>query len=401
MKSAVIGNLKRFWNRYKEENPTIQLSLPVVGGFAANIPISSAKGKIKKTRSGLNDQDKQSPFVESDTDKLIEFYYKYELEKEYKFCRSPYAETIPLRQGAEGFSYGHDVNQLSIVFINAQFTPPDYLHEHSQQSVALFKALNKIRFDESSEQWQNDYSIRITHFDPQEKKVYIQPASYFDQISTNLTLDWASGLLGDDDTFTIRNQYEKNHSGCLPPLKSSVLANTLGVAVVVVNPTTKEVLIPIRGNEQAIMDNGIGKFHCSASGVFAWDPEQPMDTDLSFEFFSLGMEKEIESEIGLKRSDYNLIPLAFSRELVRGGKPQLFFIAETDLDISSIQSQMKMAEESWEFLDIESIDEANPMYQYINAPANAPQEMFTYEGWMALRVAMAYFYSTEPPFNAC
>ena len=397
---AVIGSLKRFWNRYKEENPTIQLSVPIVGGFAANIPISSDKGKIKKTRSGINYKDEKSTFVESNTDSLIKFYYKYELEKEYKFCRSPYAETVPLRQGAQGFSYGHDVDELSIIFINAQFTPPDYLAKHAEQSIEFFKQLNKIRVDSVSNEWQNDYSIRITNFDVKDKKIYIHPATYFDQISTNLTLDWASGLLGDDD-FTIRNHYEKNHNGCLPPLKSSVLANTLGVAVMLVNPKTKEVLIPIRGNEQAIMDNGTGKFHCSASGVFAWDQGQSIPSNLSFEFFSSGMEKEIESEIGLKRTDYNLIPLAFSRELVRGGKPQLFFIAETDLDIGSIQSNMKMAEESWEFMDIESISEGNAMYDYINAPLSAPQEMFTYEGWMALKVAMAYFYSTEPPFNAC
>ncbi len=62
---------------------------------------------------------------------------------------------------------------------------------------------------------------------------------------------------------------------------------------------------------------------------------------------------------------------------------------------------MKMAEENWEFIDIGDINENNPMYEYIASPLNAPQEMFTYEGWMGLKIAMAYFYSTEPPFNAC
>ena len=113
------------------------------------------------------------------------------------------------------------------------------------------------------------------------------------------------------------------------------------------------------------------------------------------------MEKEIESEIGLKPEQYNLIPLAFTRELVRGGKPQLFFIAETTLDIGNIQSEMKMAEESWEFINIEDVTENNPMYEYIKSPLSAPQDMFTYEGWMAMKIAMAYFYKTEPPFSAC
>ena len=122
---------------------------------------------------------------------------------------------------------------------------------------------------------------------------------------------------------------------------------------------------------------------------------------MSFDFFYKGIEKEIKSEIGLRPNQYNLIPLAFTRELVRGGKPQLFFIAETTLDIASIQSEMEAAEESWEFISIESIDESNPLYNYIESPLSAPQEMFTYEGWMAMKIAMAYLYKTEPPFRAC
>jgi len=93
---AVIGSLKRFWERYKEENPTIQLSVPIVGGFAANIPLSE-KGKIKRTRVGVNTQDSKTSFVEFKTEKLIQFYNQYELEKEYKFSRSPYAETGHLK----------------------------------------------------------------------------------------------------------------------------------------------------------------------------------------------------------------------------------------------------------------------------------------------------------------
>lgn len=83
---AVIGSLKRFWERYKEENPTIQLSIPILGGFAANIPLAE-KGKIKRTRAGMNTLDKKTSFVESRTENLIKFYNKYESQKEYKFCR--------------------------------------------------------------------------------------------------------------------------------------------------------------------------------------------------------------------------------------------------------------------------------------------------------------------------
>lgn len=397
---AVIGSIKRFWIRYKEENPTIQVSVPIVGGFSANIPLSE-KGKIKPTRKGTDSKDKKTPFIESDTSKLLQFYTKYESEKEYKFCRAPYAETVPLRKGNKGFSYGKDVEELEVVFVDAKFVPPDSLLEHSEKAVDLFKDIGKVRFDEESGEWQNDCSVRVAKLDLEENKIHIQLATYFDQVGTNLSLDWASGVLGDDDNLTIRNDLEKHSDGRLTPLRSSVLANTLGVAVVVINPETKEVLIPIRGSEQAIMHEGEGKFHCSASGVFAWRESDFDKNNLSFDFFSRGMEKEIESEIGLQPDQYELIPVAFSRELPRGGKPQLFYIAETSMDIKDIQSGMKYADESWEFINQEDIVGENPLYEYISSPSNAPQEMFTYEGWMSIKIAMAYFYSTEPPFSVC
>lgn len=396
---AVIGNFKNYWERYKDANENIQLTVPFVG-VTLNIPLGE-NGKMKRTRSGSDTEDMNTPFIESNTQKLIKFYNQYELEKEYKFSRSPYAESTPLRKGNKGFSYGINVDELEIVFIDAQFKVPSYLTEHSEKAVKLFKDLKKVKVNNESGEWQNDYSIRITKLDLLNKKIHIQPATYFDQIATNLTLDWASEALGEDKSLTIRNKYEMSHSGRLPPLRSSILANTLGVAVVLINSDTQEVLIPIRGNEQAIMDNGLGKFHCSASGVFAWDESDKIENMLSFDFFSKGMEKEIENEIGLTPEQYNLIPLAISRELVRGGKPQLFFVAETSLDIANIQSEMKMAAESWEFINIEDIAESNPMYEYIKSPLSAPQEMFTYEGWMAMEIAKAYFYKTEPPFSAC
>lgn len=397
---AVIGSIKRFWERYKEENQNIQLSVPIIGGFTANIPLAE-KGKIKPTKVGTDALDQNSTFVEANTASLLKFYTKYESEKEYKFCRAPYAETIPLRKGLTGFPYGKNVDDLQIVFIDAKFSLPHYLLKHAEHAVEIFKKLKKIRFDEKTGEWQNDDAIRITKLDLAENKVYIQPATYFDQIATNLTLDWASGLLGEDSLLTIRNYVEKHQDGQLPPLRSSILANTLGVAVVLINPETQDMLIPIRGNEQAIMHGAAGKFHCSASGVFAWNETDNDKHALTFDFFIQGMAKEIESEIGLKPEQYELIPLAFTRELVRGGKPQLFFVAKTNLDIKTIQSDMKFAEESWEFIDQDSLTEDSPLYQYIQSPSNAPQELFTYEGWMAIKIAAAYFYSTEPPFSTC
>ncbi|WP_432695712.1 hypothetical protein ACQUQP_14330 [Marinobacterium sp. YM272] len=396
---AVIGKLSRFWERFKEENPNLQVSIPVVGGLSTNIPLSE-KGKMKSVRSGFDSNDKKSPFVQMDTEALIKYYSEYEAGKEYKFCRSPYAESVPLNINGKGFSYGKNVNDLQLVVISAKYTPPDHLIPHYQKSLELFKKIGKVIRDPETRNWENNKSVRISKFDLKDNVICIQPATYFDQIGTNLTMDWSSGFLSDDSTATIRNDIEKHDKNALPPLNSSILANTLGVAVVVLNPETKEVLIPIRGSEQAIMANGEGKFHCSASGVFEW-LDVNKKGELGFDFFMQGMEKEIKSEIGLDRELYELIPLTFSRELVRGGKPQLFFVAETNMDISTIKNEMKGAEESWEFIDESDLPEGSQLRGYIENPLEAPQNMFTYEGWMAMKIALAYMYDIEPPFLTC
>ncbi|MFA0708324.1 hypothetical protein AB4653_21705, partial [Vibrio sp. 10N.222.48.A3] len=104
--------------------------------------------------TGINAQDKIGLFVESNTNNLVKFYSQYELEKEYKFCRAPYAETIPLRKGNKGFSYGKNVDDLEVCFIDAKYQVPDYLKEHSEKAVELFKALGKIKIDDTSGEWQ-------------------------------------------------------------------------------------------------------------------------------------------------------------------------------------------------------------------------------------------------------
>ncbi len=106
------------------------------------------------------------------------------------------------------------------------------------------------------------------------------------------------------------------------------------------------------------------------------------------------MEKEIKDEIGITNDKYNLIPLAFSRELVRGGKPQLFL----DIDISALKAMMHNAEENWEFIKENDLPDDSPLKKHLHAPLEATQEMFSYEGFMAFKIIQAYMNRTDAPF---
>lgn len=391
---ATLGHLKRWWHRFKTENPNIPVSIGFVG---FNIPLSE-RGIIKPTRSGVDASDRDTPFLNNDIASLVAFYYKYEHGKEYKYGRAPYAETIPLKRGEKGFSYGADMNDLSITVLDVAYVPPEHMKEHCDAAIDLFKKLGRIRHSESG-QWENEDALRITEWNKPNNSVTLQRATYFDQVGTNLTLDWASRLLGGDETHTLRNNVERHDGGSLQALKDSALANTLGVAAVLVNPDTEEILIPIRGNEQAVMSEGSGLFHCSASGVFHWTDANAHPKELNFDFFEAGIKREIKTELNLERDEYELIPLAFSRELVRGGKPQLFFIAKTHLGMEEVSKRMEDATERWEFIDHANIPSDSELAKYLDSPLDAPAELFTYEGKMALDIAIAYLKKTEPPFS--
>jgi hypothetical protein len=394
---AVIGNLKHFFERFKKANSTVQVGIL---GLTTNIPLFETN-IIQPVRKRINLNDKKTPFVEQNINKLINFYYEYKKNKEFRFSSAPYADTIPLKENHKGFLYGVDINKLKIKTINAKYKPPLELQKHYDEAISLFKKLGKIRQNQNFE-WENNNCIKITEWNMDKQIITIQPATYFDQIGTNLTVDWASTFIDENNpSATIRNNIEGHEDGKLPKLKTSILANTLGVSVVLVNKITKDVLIPIRGVEQAIMTNGVGQFHCSASGVFELDNFPSNGEILKFDIFLNGMHKEIQEEIGLTKKFYELIPLAFSRELVRGGKPQLFFIAETELDIKDIKSKMSQATDTWEFIDEKSLSDNSELKKYINSPLEAPKNLFTYEGWMSLKIALAYLYDEEPPFMIC
>lgn len=392
---AVVGSVKNYIRRLRKENP----NLPVTFGFASvNIPLTE-EGKVKPSRRGEDFNDNAKGFIQEDLRAILSFYNSYEAAKEIVFCESPYVETVPLRKGGAGFEYGFDVEELSVRFLKAKYSPPVRIKSHCDHAVDMFKKLGRIKKKKDGE-WENDKTVKVADWNIDKGEVVIQPAEYFDQVGTNLTLDWASGHLGDSASMTLRNDIERTVGGALPKLKDSVLANTLGVAVVLIS-RGEDVLIPIRGNEQAVMIDGKGKFHCSASGVFSWEDVDLDYNEIDFDFFIDGMAREIESELGLLKEDCSITPLAFSRELIRGGKPQLFFIAETDKSIDEIRVSMKDAEESWEFISEDELPENSPLRSHLDAPMQAPQELFTYEGWMALAIAMAYIRDEEPPFAIC
>lgn len=367
---------RAFLRKLSHDNETIDAG----SSIKAKIPLN-LKNEPIETRVGFKKND-TSDFYESNFNKLYHFYSGYQNTDEYH-QGILYADIIALH--SEGVypirKTSIAVKDIKINISRLSYKIPISLKAHAKYAVETFKELGKIKKINDSCEWENNESLSFSSICPNTGKIEACKAYYFDQIATNISLDWRSKKLP-DTRLTIRNSnsLERPVNGKLKSLDDSILANTLGVAVILYS-SELEAFVRVRSNTLAsITKKGL---HCSASGVFEMEGGiKPGEYD--FSIFEQAIKNEIKSEIGIINSDYKLYPVAYARELPRGGKPQLFFVAVTSLSKTEIIERSRKADESWEF-----VDEENEDFSGFKSFSELSEIMdsFTYEGWACLRLA--------------
>ncbi|MBP6230441.1 MAG: hypothetical protein KA397_02140 [Paludibacteraceae bacterium] len=180
--------------------------------------------------------------------------------------------------------------------------------------------------------------------------LYIEKASYYDQVATNLSLDYPlngqeSALLGANtlrEWDMVQSDTPKDN---LPTLESSKLANTIGVAL--------GVIVKNKQGEKIFLT----RQRTSTVAVAANKHVLPFSFSLNFEpsDFTIGQEKsffelikpdfinEQAEELGIESDLFNfenVKPLALCRELCRGGKPQLFCEIELNICFEEITKRI-------------------------------------------------------------
>lgn len=188
---------------------------------------------------------------------------------------------------------------------------------------------------------RNDRVVRLTKVTKMNKGVVqltVQKATYHDQARSNLILDYVA--LPDNPDTTLRQQLAQKYGRRLPPLSEPRLANNVGVACLLFYREAGRYVpyLVKRVGKVGVMPGGI---HCTASGAAEW----PGSNGCSFdEYFTCDMFREIEEEIGLKKSDIEDLRLvALCREFLRAGKPQLFFAGITSLSREELRERRKNA----------------------------------------------------------
>jgi hypothetical protein len=175
----------------------------------------------------------------------------------------------------------------------------------------------------------------------------VERARFFDQARTNLTLDYP---IRRDNRHTTLRQLDLGPAGTLRDLSESILVNSLGVSALVGYRKSHQwyFFCKTRKADDAIHENMLG----STSGVAELIPGQRI-CDL-VAFGEAEMLREFYNESGLRCGHVlRIVPLAFARELIRGGKPQFFFFIEIEEVAPNAfkESFRKSAEGMSEFYD--------------------------------------------------
>lgn len=217
------------------------------------------------------------------------------------------------------------------------------LEPFADPRVEQLRDLGFSRLREVGKYWHDSATIRVSQISKTDQgvRLAVQRASYKDQARSNLILDFR----GDGEGPTLRQALLAETPGLLPQLDDRRLANSLGVTILVFYRDDQGRLVPFlvpRTRGTAVMNRGM--WSDSASGAAEW-PHDEINTQPTFEAYVLDdLFTELKDEIGLERADVPVVlPMAIGREIMRAGKPQIFFIGFTPLSRADLLTRMEAA----------------------------------------------------------
>lgn len=262
---------------------------------------------------------------------------KLMVEDELKDVRFPYKEII-------NYSNSDCRISLSQTELTEEFALSDSLIAETENAFEMFTHERNIS--------SNDISLRIKELVAMPQggfRCVLQKAHYYDQIRTNLTIDCQLGGLQED---TLRTR-DFGRDRSLRPFDQSILTNTIGACAVWVMSRRSTIsqkggkyfyLLPRKKNT-GIYNGMLG----TISGVVKAPACDKFSTSTLEDYIAGEVRREFYEETGvdslikrgsLSENDIQIIPLAFTRDLVRGGKPQFFFLISTPY---LAQSELKYA----------------------------------------------------------
>jgi len=223
------------------------------------------------------------------------------------------------------------------------------LHDDFRSSQEMLAATQRAfdRFKSKRMLISDDTSVRIKLLKYNGNNRWncdLQRAKYSDQVRTNLTLDFPMDSVIEETMRTL----DLDDGNTLRPFDTSILANTIGVSAIWIMRKTSNLnrrgknlyfMMP-RRNNTGVYNGMLG----TISGVVLAPESNVFNVDFLEDYLESEIRREFYEESGINNlidsrdiisDNIRIIPLAFVRDLTRGGKPQFFFLILTDYVPSS------------------------------------------------------------------
>jgi len=209
--------------------------------------------------------------------------------------------------------------------------------EQFQQYLQVIKSLNRV--------YHNEKNVRLVDIDEHADNatLSVQNVFYEDYLRTNLMLDHDY----DSNGSTLRKRLHAQKP--LESMKLSPLANTIGINILLFTVDGK-LVIQKRSSEVLVRPE---EYCPSVSGTLSSGDIPIPDMPLS----AVPLMREAEEELGYLEYDPTEIKLlGISRELIRGGQPELFLIVKCQNSAAQIKEKQKFAKGKFETCQLEFFD---------------------------------------------
>jgi len=238
---------------------------------------------------------------------------------------------------------------LNLKWEHEPFELPIELIGHRDEMVQEFQKRGKLRTGPGGLP-DNQNCPRVIGFDKQRKELMLQQAVYYDQVATNLCMDFRLQTQAynfgntireiDRNYFVVGRHLQKKEpvNEGLTPFEKSFLANTLGVACMIVFKNG-EVFYRLRSEKTAVYGK---QAHVPVSFAQEVRPNSKSPRTLE-DLVMQDLHLEFYQETGLEYNGYisKAIPLGFCRDILRGGKPQLFLLLESKKNVEQFTRDLQ------------------------------------------------------------
>lgn len=252
-------------------------------------------------------------------------------------------EVVPLQTIPEKFVIPGWVGRKNLYVYNGQELPYILIHQGSLEEIQIKEDWNLFNVDASSRipgfkdrvwrqiiqkdpffidtlQSYDSSIVRIMKWNPSQKKLFVQPALYSDQIVTNHEKAQACLV---DGTKEVR-ALALDDDGELLDFEQSPLVNSIGVACVI-RAYDDYWIIGRRLERLSVFS---GRWACPVSGAVEWRERGAWSPDGIKDWIETSLCLECQQELGLEVDSSSLVYLGLARELRRLGKPQFFFLVD-------------------------------------------------------------------------